>query len=118
DFYMAQIVSHYQPRAIDEFVNETHRLGVKIPGIYGVFYYRTPNPRTFSMLSKFLPVPLGVFKEDFARKVPPEEIFARSVDPLVQRGVKNVYVSNLPMSTAGQTFTRVESRVEEMLVIS
>ena len=36
---------------IDDFVNETVRLGVKIPGIFGVFYYRTPNPKTFAMLS-------------------------------------------------------------------
>src|SRR5919201_2199259 len=39
DFYLAQIVSHYQTNAIDAFVGETERLGVKIPGIFGVFYY-------------------------------------------------------------------------------
>jgi len=32
--------------------------------------------------------------------------------------VKNVYVSNLPMPTATETFSRIETRVEEMLVIS
>jgi hypothetical protein len=32
--------------------------------------------------------------------------------------VRHVYVSNLPMPTAVQTFTRMESRVQEMLVIS
>jgi len=118
DFYLAQIVSHYQPRAIDEFVNETERLGVKIPGIFGVFYYRSASPKTFAMLSKFLPVPVGELTRDFAANVHPEEICARSVHALIQRGVKQVYVSNLPMPTAVQTFTRMESRVQELLVVS
>jgi hypothetical protein len=118
DFYLAQIVSHYQKPAIDEFVNETERLGVKIPGIYGVFYYRTPNPKTFAMLSNFIPVPVHELTADFAANVPPEEICARSIYALLQSGVKNVYVSNLPMPTATETFSRIESRVEEMLVVS
>ena len=118
DFYLAQIVSHYQTRAIDEFLNETGRLGVKIPGIFGVFYYRTANAKTFSMLSRFLPVPAEELQRDFAANVHPEEICARSIHALLQRGVRNVYVSNLPMPTATQTFTRIESRVDEMLVVS
>ena len=118
DFYLAQIVSHYQTGAIDEFLNETERLGVKIPGIFGVFYYRSANPKTFAMLSKFLPVPVEELKRDFAAKVDPEEICALSVHALLQRGAKNVYVSNLPMPTASRTFSRIESRVEEMLVVS
>jgi 5,10-methylenetetrahydrofolate reductase len=118
DFYLAQIVSHYQTRAIDDFVNETERLGVKIPGIFGVFYYRSANPKTFAMLSKFLPVPVPELTHDFAAGIHPEEICARSVHALSQRGVQNVYVSNLPMATAAETFSRIESRVEVMLVIS
>jgi len=118
DFYLAQIVSHYQTPAIDDFVNETLRLGVQIPGIFGVFYYRSPNPKTFSFLSRFIPVPVEELQRDFAAKVHPEEICARSVVALLQRGIKNVYISNLPMPTAVQTFSRIESRVEEMLVIS
>lgn len=118
DFYLAQIVSHYQTRAIEEFVRETERLGVSIPGIFGVFYYRTANPKTFAMLSRFLPVPVDELVRDFAAKIPPEEICARSVHALCRGGVKNVYVSNLPMSTAADTFGRIEARVEEMLVVS
>jgi len=118
DFYMAQIVSHYQTRAIDEFLNETERLGVKMPAILGVFYYRSPNPKTFAMLSRYLPVPVEELKRDFAAGVHPEEICARSIYALLQRGAKNVYISNLPMATATLTFSRIESRVEEMLVVS
>ena len=118
DFYLAQIVSHYQPWAIDEFVSETERLGVKIPGIFGVFYYRSASPKTFAMLSKFLPVPVDELTRDFSSNIHPEEICARSVHALIQRGVKHIYVSNLPMPTAVQTFTRMESRVQEMLMVS
>ena len=118
DFYLAQIVSHYQTRAIDEFLNETERLGVKIPGIFGVFYYRSASPKTFTMLSKFLPVPVEELQRDFAASVHPEEICALSVHALLQRGAKNIYVSNLPMASATQTFGRIETRVEEMPVVS
>jgi 5,10-methylenetetrahydrofolate reductase len=118
DFYMAQIVSHYQTRAIDEFLNETAKLGVKIPGIFGVFYYRSASDRTFSLLSKFFPIPVEELKRDFKAKVNPEEICALSIHALLQRGVKNVYISNLPMATATQQFGRIEARVEEMLVVS
>jgi len=118
DFYMAQIVSHYQTRAIDEFLNEVARLGVKIPGIFGVFYYRSANAKTFEMLSRFLPVPVDGLKRDFDAKVSPDEICALSVHALLQRGLKNVYISNLPVAGATQKLRRIESRVEEMLVVS
>src|SRR6476660_7548255 len=71
DFYLGQIVSHYQTDAIDRFINETERLGVKIPGIFGVFYYRTANPKTFAMLSKFIPVPIDELIRDFGARIPP-----------------------------------------------
>lgn len=118
DFYMAQIVSHYQTRAIDECLNETARLGVKIPGIFGVFYYRSASTKTFSLLSNFFPIPVDELKRDFEEKVSPEEICARSVHALLQRGVKKVYISNLPVATAAQKLSRIEARVEEMLVVS
>ncbi len=118
DFYMAQIVSHYQVRSVDEFLNEAARLGLKIPGIFGVFYYRSASSRTLGMLSKFFPVPVDELKRDFAANQSSDEICALSIHALLQRGVKNVYVSNLPMATAAEAFGRVEARVEEMLVMS
>ena len=115
---MAQIASHYQIPAIDEFLNEAARSGVKIPGIFGVFYYRSPSPKTLDMLSRFFPVPVAELKRDFDAKVDPEDICALSIHALLQRGVKNVYVSNLPMANATETLIRIESRVEELPVIS
>ena len=118
DFYMAQIVSHYQSQSIDEFLNETVRLGVKIPGIFGVFYYRSPNSNTLALLSKFFPVPIEELKKDFEANQSPDEICALSVHALFRRGLKNVYISNLPMPAAAVRLSRIEARVQEMLVVS
>ena len=118
DFYMAQIVSHYQTRAIDEFLDETVKLGVKIPAIFGVFYYRSASAKTFNLLSNFFPIPVQELQRDFESGAGPEEICARSVRALLQAGVRNVYISNLPMSAAAQKLGRIESRVEQMLVVS
>jgi len=118
DYYMAQIVSHYQASAIDEFLNEAARLSVKIPGIFGVFYYRSASTNTLDMLSRFFPLPIADLKRDFEAKVAPEEICARSVHALLKRGVKNVYISNLPMATATERLARIEKRVKELLVVS
>jgi hypothetical protein len=118
DFYMAQLISHYHSPAIDEFLNEEARLGVKIPGIFGVFFYRSASSKTLDLLSQFFPVPGAELKRDFASQIPPEDICAHSILALLQRGVRNVYVSNLPMATATAKLARIESRVEELLVIS
>jgi 5,10-methylenetetrahydrofolate reductase len=118
DFYMAQITSHYQPAAIDQFMNEAARRGVRIPGVFGVFYYRSANAKTLDLLSKFIPVPADELRRDFESGIAPEEICARSILALLQRQAKNVYVSNLPIATATQKLGLIESRVEQMLVIS
>ena len=115
---MAQIVSHYQIPAIDEFLNEAERSGVRIPGIFGAFYYRSASLKTLEMLSRFFPVPVAELKRDFEAGIDPEEICAQSIHALLERGVKNVYISNLPMASAAEKLTRIGSRAEELLVIS
>jgi 5,10-methylenetetrahydrofolate reductase len=118
DFYMGQIVSHYETKGLMEFLNESAKAGVRIPGIFGVFYYRSANAKTLSLLGQFFPVPADQLKRDFAAGVTSREICARSVHSLIQSGVKNIYVSNLPMATAAQNLSQIEARVEEMLVVS
>jgi len=116
DFYMAQIASHYQAAALDDFLSAAIARGVHIPGIFGVFYYRSANVRTLQMLSRFFPVPVDELKRDFAAGVSPEDICARSIVGLVERGVKNIYVSNLPMASGVETLNQIEAKVEEYLV--
>src|SRR5262245_9027454 len=53
DFFLAQIVSHYQSATIDEFLNHLARFNVKMPAIFGVFYYRSANAKTCNVLSQF-----------------------------------------------------------------
>lgn len=113
DFYLTQIVSHYQTASLDEFLNESVKLGVHIPGVFGVFYYRSVNAKTCETLSQFFPVPIEGVRKDFEGGLKPEEICAQSVRALFDRGVKNVYVSNLPMGVAVKKLGDVESRVLE-----
>jgi 5,10-methylenetetrahydrofolate reductase len=118
DFFMGQIASHYQTAALDEFLEYSQKLGVKIPAIFGVFYYRSANAKTCGMLSKFFPVPFEQLKQDFDAGITAEEICARSIFALLKRGVKHVYISNLPMSVAARKLSDIEARVEEMLMVT
>src|SRR5215475_2494679 len=117
DFFLGQVSSHYQTAALDEFLNALSRLGVNIPAVFGVFFYRSANAKTCQMLSQFFPVPGEQLRLDFAANVAPEDICARSVHALLQRGVKHVYVSNLPMASVVRKLAEIETRVEQMLVV-
>ena len=49
------------------------RRGLAIPGMFGVFYYRSANPRTLEALKSFLPVPAEELSAEFAAGASPEE---------------------------------------------
>src|SRR3712207_6733485 len=57
EFYLTQIVSHHSRPAVESFVEEGDRRGLTLPGVFGVFFYRSANPRTLETLAGFLPVP-------------------------------------------------------------
>ena len=45
DFYLTQVVSHLDSAPVARFVEETRRRGLdRLPGMFGVFYYRSANP--------------------------------------------------------------------------
>jgi hypothetical protein len=71
-----------------------------LPGMFGVFFYRSANPKTLAALSEFLPVPAEALTRDFAAGATAEEICARSIRALLDVGVRHVYVSNLPIGRA------------------
>jgi 5,10-methylenetetrahydrofolate reductase len=118
DFFLAQIASHYHAAALDEFFEASAKLGLDIPSIFGVFYYRSANARTLNMLSEFFPVPGEELRNDLNAGVGTEEICARSVCALLQRGVRHVYISNLPMTGAVKKLAEIEARVNNTLVIT
>ena len=100
DFFLTQVVSHHDRAAVDGFLGQIARQQLKIPGVFGVFYYRSANPKTLATLAKFLPVPVEGLRADFAGGASPEEICARTIRTLRAAGVEHVYVSNLPVGRA------------------
>ena len=66
-----------------------------------MFYYRSANPATLEMLSRFLPVPIDELRAEFAAGATPVDVCARSIRELRGLGVRHFYVSNLPLAPHG-----------------
>jgi 5,10-methylenetetrahydrofolate reductase len=107
EFFLTQVVSHHDVPLVDRFLSEITRRQVKVPGVFGVFYYRSANTKTLEILKQFLPVPTEGLIKEFAEGASADEICARTIRRLKQAGVKHVYVSNLPIGRARQTLERV-----------
>lgn len=107
EFYLTQIVSHHDRPAIDRFQAALTRRGVHMPGVFGLFYYRSANPKTLATLKRFLPVPVEALATEFGEGAAPEEVCARSLRALRAAGVRHCYVSNLPVGRARQTLEKI-----------
>jgi 5,10-methylenetetrahydrofolate reductase len=107
EFYLTQIVSHHSRPAVERFLAEAQRRNVALPGMFGVFYYRSANPRTLETLRDFLPVPVDGLREEFGAGATPDAVCARSIRELTASGVRHFYVSNLPIGRAASTLQRV-----------
>lgn len=112
EFFLTQVVSHHQERAVAAFVDEAARRNVEIPGVFGVFFYRSANPATLSSLARFLPVPVEEVSREFAAAAPPEEICARSIRMLADLGVTRFYVANLGVRKAAERYRKVLDLVD------
>ena len=108
EFFLTQIVSHHSTDRVERFLTEARRRGVPYPGVFGVFLYRSANPRTLQQLGSFFPVPAEGVTSDFAEGLSPEEICARTIRALRAVGVDKVYVSNLG-------FDRPDARYRKIL---
>jgi hypothetical protein len=108
EFYLTQIVSHHSIREVERFVETARRRGAHQSGVFGVFFYRSANPRTFRLLDRFFPVPAAAVTREFESGMSPEELCARSIRALRSIGVDKVYVSNLG-------FRRPERRYRTLL---
>lgn len=111
EFYLTQIVSHLDRAPVDAFVGEAARRGVTMPGVFGVFYYRSANPRTLRALAQFLPVPVDGLLEEFAAGATPVDICARTLRTMMELGVRHFYISNLPLASATATLSTILERV-------
>ena len=83
------------------------RRGLALPGMFGVFYYRSANTKTLETLREFLPVPVAELRDEFAAGATPDSVCARSIRELTASGVRHFYVSNLPIGRAAATLERV-----------
>lgn len=110
DFYLTQIVSHHQSDRLSAFLEAGRRGGLNMPGVFGVFYYRSANPKTLEILSEFLPVPVDELKAEFAQGATPIDVCARTIRALHDLGAKHFYVSNLPLKKAAATLDAILSK--------
>ena len=107
EFFLTQVVSHHDTPKVETFLAELSRRKVEMPGVFGVFYYRSANPKTLTTLRQFLPVPVEGLTKEFAAGDTPEMICARTIRMLKAAGVKHFYVSNLPVGRARQTLEEI-----------
>jgi hypothetical protein len=106
-FYLTQVVSHHGVDKVGRFIDETARAGIDLPGVFGVFFYRSANPRTLTALGRFLPVPVEGLTNEFAGGATPEEVCARSIRALRGVGARHFYLSNLPIRRAPATLRSI-----------
>jgi hypothetical protein len=112
DFYLTQVVSHLHSAPVARFVEEVHRRGLqRLPGMFGVFFYRSANPATLEVLSRFLPVPAAALAAEFAAGATPVDICARTLRAMMDLGARHFYISNLPLHRASVTLNAILERV-------
>jgi 5,10-methylenetetrahydrofolate reductase len=108
DFFLTQVVSHHSSAEVGRFLEELARRRIEIPGIFGVFYYRSNRPKTLAALGRFFPVPIEALQREFAEEgLDPDAVCARSIRALWSLGVRHVYVSNLPVAEAAARLDRI-----------
>ncbi|CAN5735348.1 hypothetical protein BH24ACI4_BH24ACI4_08830 [soil metagenome] len=107
EFFLTQIVSHHDVPKVEAFLDEVSRRNLTLQGMFGVFYYRSANPKTLSALRSFIPVPADAISAEFAAGASPEEICARTLCALRHAGARHVYISNLPLQRAALTLGRI-----------
>lgn len=116
EFYLTQIVSHHSRAGVESFLREGERRGLAIPGLFGLFYYRSANPKTLAALSSFLPVPVEELRLEFAAGATADDICARSLRALADAGARHFYISNLPLGRAAATLRRIMDRASVSIV--
>jgi 5,10-methylenetetrahydrofolate reductase len=107
EFYLTQVVSHHHAAQVRRFVEVTNHRGVALPCVFGVFYYRSANPRTLEALSAFLPVPAEQLTREFEGGDTAEDICARTIRTLADAGARHFYISNLPIGRAPAVLTAI-----------
>lgn len=112
EYFLTQVVSHHDQKAVEQFMAAASRRGLTLPGVFGVFYYRSANRKTLTVLRDFLPVPVDGLAEDFASGASPEAVCAKTIRLLRSAGVRHFYISNLPIGRAPRVLSDILSQSE------
>ena len=107
EYYLTQVVTHHQVSHVEQFLAEADRRGVALPGVFGVFYYRSARRQTLDMLAGFMPVPVDALIGEFGAGATPETVCARTIRTLRAAGVKHFYISNLPLTNTDAVLHRI-----------
>src|SRR5438132_906945 len=88
EFYLTQVVSHHNIGPVARFIEAAERRHLALPGLFGVFFYRSANAKTLGALTSFLPVPTDGLTRDFAGGASAEDVCARTIRALMDIGAK------------------------------
>ncbi len=110
EFFLTQIVSHHRLDPVERFLGEMSRRNVTLPGLFGVFFYRSGRPATLDRLADFIPIPREGLAREFGDGVAAEEVCARTLRALSGLGVRRFYISNLPLARAATTLNAILDR--------
>jgi len=110
EFYLTQVVSHHDADKVARFVETVNRRGIELPALFGVFFYRSANPRTLRALEGFLPVPIEGLTREFAEGSTAEDVCARTIRMLTSVGVRHFYISNLPIGRAQRVLAEIVAK--------
>jgi hypothetical protein len=111
EFYLTQVGSHHHAPQVSRFLAAAERRGLQLPGMFGVFYYRSANPRTLEALKGFLPVPVEGLTREFTDGATAEEVCAKTIRTLMDIGARHFYISNLPVLRAQQVLAGILEKV-------
>jgi 5,10-methylenetetrahydrofolate reductase len=112
DFFLTQVVSHHSAESVSRFLAALDHRNVRIPGIFGVFYYRSANEKTLNFLRDYFVVPAEQLKAEFLQDgAVADEICARSIRALRTLGARHLYVSNLLAGDAPARLEHILQRV-------
>jgi hypothetical protein len=72
-----------------------------MPGVFGIFYYRSLRPRTLASLRRYFPIPEAQLRTEWSAGIAPERSCARTLRALRALGITRFYLSNLGARETG-----------------
>ena len=100
EFYLTQIVSHHSRPQVERFLDEAGRRRLKLPGLFGVFYYRSANAKTLRTLTRLSPG-AGRGTDQGVRRGSERRRGLRAFDPGAPRGRRQPLLRQQPADRKG-----------------